>query len=63
LLGARDEACVGARVRIEPRRAKEVCSRGGNAKDNYRNKESTQPMAFHVNALVISACQMNYFRF
>src|ERR1700758_2801018 len=50
LLRPRDEACIGARVRIEPQRVKECCGRGGNANHKYRGKESTQPMALHVNA-------------
>src|SRR6201987_5584900 len=55
LLRPRDEACVGARVRIEPQRVKEGCGRGANANHKYRGKESTQPMALHVNAF--AACQ------
>src|SRR6516165_1184894 len=49
-LCARDEACVGVRIRIEPQRAKEVCCRGGNANDKDRSKEFMQPLALHFSS-------------
>jgi hypothetical protein len=62
-LRARDEACIGALIWVEPERAKEARCRGGNANDNDHSKEFAQPMAFHVKALVILACQMNCLSF
>src|SRR5690242_1608813 len=59
LLRARNEACVGAGVRIEAQRAEKSYSRSSRTNDKEHNKEFTQPLAFHVRRTDVLAYEMD----